>query len=152
MTNPRSTASIGGHPLHPMVIPFPIVCFIGTFVCDLVMLHSTDPFWMRVSLYLLGAGLIMAAVAAVLGLIDVFGDVQIRNLSDAWWHAGANILAVLLELYNFYIRYSPTGSEKTTGLVISALVVCILLFSGWKGWGMVYKHHVAVSDVAERPN
>jgi uncharacterized membrane protein len=77
---------------------------------------------------------------------------QIRNLSDAWWHAGANILAVLLELYNFYIRYSPTGSEKTTGLVISAVVVCILLFSGWKGWGMVYKHHVAVSDVAKRPN
>jgi uncharacterized membrane protein len=44
MPNPRSTASIEGHPLHPMIIPFPIVCFVGTFVCDLVMLRSADPF------------------------------------------------------------------------------------------------------------
>ena len=150
MTNPRSTASIGGHPLHPMVIPFPIVCFVGAFVCDLVMLQSTDPFWMRASLYLLGAGLVMAAVAAVLGLIDVFGDDRIKNLSDAWWHAGANILAVVIELYNFYLRYSTTDMKSKTGLILSLIVVCILLFSGWKGWGMVYKHHVAVSDVAER--
>jgi uncharacterized membrane protein len=92
----------------------------------------------------------MAAVAALLGLIDFFGEPKIRALSDAWMHAGANVLAVLLELYNFYIRYTGSGS-LTTGLVISLIVVCILLFSGWKGWGMVYKHHVAVSDVAEPP-
>jgi len=151
MPNPRSTASIGGHPLHPMIIPFPIVCFVGTFVCDLIMLQSSDPFWMRASLYLLGTGLIMAAVAAVLGLIDVFGDVQIRNLSDAWWHAGANILAVLIELYNFYVRYSAPDPKSNAPLIMSLIVVCILLFSGWKGWGMVYKHHVAVADVADPP-
>ena len=149
MSNPRSTASIGGHPLHPMIIPFPIVCFVGTFVCDLVMLQSSDPFWRTAALYLLAAGLIMAAVAALLGLIDFFGEPRIRALSDAWLHAGANVLAVLLELYNFYMRYTGTGSQNT-GLILSLIVVCILLFSGWKGWGMVYKHHVAVSDVPER--
>lgn len=149
MTNPRSTASIGGHPLHPMVIPFPIVCFVGTFVCDLVMLQSSDPFWLRASLYLLGAGLVMAAVAAVLGLIDVFGDERIKNLTDAWWHAGANVLAVVIELFNFYLRYTGNAAPSTL-FILSLIVVCILLFSGWKGWGMVYKHHVAVSDVAER--
>jgi uncharacterized membrane protein len=149
MANPRSTASIGGHPLHPMVIPFPIVCFVLTLVCDLLLLRNVSPFWLTASLYLLGTGLVMAAVAAILGLVDFFGEPKIRALSDAWWHAGANVLAVLLELYNFYIRYTGTGS-LTTGLVISLIVVCILLFSGWKGWDMVYKHHVAVSDVPRR--
>jgi hypothetical protein len=47
----------------------------------------------------------MAARAAVMGLMDVFGDEQIRNLHDAWLHAGGNILAVLIELYNWYSRY-----------------------------------------------
>jgi uncharacterized membrane protein len=132
-----------------MIIPFPIVCFVGTFVCDLVMLQSSDPFWMRATIYLLGAGLLMAAIAAVLGIIDVMGDQRIRDLSDAWLHAGANIVAVLIECYNFYIRYGAPNARSSTGLVLSLVVVCILLFSGWKGWGMVYKHHVAVSDEVE---
>src|SRR4029079_11718294 len=114
------------------------------------MLQNSDSFWMRAALYLLGAGLVMAAIAAVLGLVDVFGDQRIRNLSDAWWHAGANVLCVLIELYNFVIRHSAPDTKSSTGLILSAVVVCILLFSGWKGWGMVYKHHVAVSDIADR--
>jgi uncharacterized membrane protein len=116
MATPRSTASIGGHPLHPMIIPFPIVCFIGAFVCDLAMLRSNDSFWSTAGLYLLGAGLVMAALAAILGLVDVFGEPKISALSDVWWHAGANVLAVLIELYSFYIRYNGTGS-RNTGLV-----------------------------------
>lgn len=35
MANPRSTASIAGHPIHPMLIPFPIAFFVATLVCDL---------------------------------------------------------------------------------------------------------------------
>jgi uncharacterized membrane protein len=153
MSNPRSTASIGGHPLHPMVIPFPIVCFVGALVCDLITLQSANPFWSAASLYLIGAGLAMAALAATLGLIDFLGEPRIRALSDAWWHAGANVLAVLLEAYSFYMRYSPSDAKvPQTAIIISVVVVCILLFSGWKGWGMVYKHHVAVSDIAEPPH
>jgi uncharacterized membrane protein len=91
----------------------------------------------------------MAAVAATLGLIDVLGDQRIRGLSDVWWHAGANILAVLIELYNFYLRYSVPDTKSSTPLILSLIVVCILLFSGWKGWGIVYKHHVAISDAPE---
>ena len=47
----------------------------------------------------------MAALAAVAGLVDVIGDEQIRSLSDAWLHAGGNVIAVLIELYNWYMRY-----------------------------------------------
>jgi len=147
MANPRSTASIAGHPIHPMLIPFPIAFFIATFVCDLVYWQTANASWATAAMWLLGAGLIMAALAAVAGLTDVLGDVQIRNLNAAWLHAGANVLAVLIELYNWYSRYSHgSGAVLPTGLILSLIVVLILLFSGWKGWEMVYRHRVGVSN------
>jgi uncharacterized membrane protein len=146
--NPKSTAQIAGHPLHPMVIPFPIVCFVGTFLTDLALASTSDAFWYRMGLWLLGAGLVMAAVAAVFGLVDVLGSAQIRNLSDAWLHAGGNVIAVVLELINFFLRYNGGAATASgTGLWISLVVVLILLFTGWKGWEMVYRHHVGVSDL-----
>jgi uncharacterized membrane protein len=145
--NPHSTASIAGHPIHPMLIPFPIAFFVGTFVCDLVFWSSGNASWVDATLWLLGAGLIMAALAAVAGLTDVLGDAQIRNLSTAWWHAGGNVIVVLIELYNWFSRYSQ-GSKAVlpTGLILSAIVVAILLFTGWKGWEMVYRHRVGVAS------
>src|SRR5437764_14145443 len=103
--NPRSTASIAGHPIHPMLIPFPIAFFVATFVCDLVFWGSRNPSWADATLWLLGAGLIMAALAAVAGLTDVLGEEKIRSLSTSWWHAGGNVLVVLIELYHSDARY-----------------------------------------------
>ena len=145
--NPKSTASIAGHPIHPMLIPFPIAFFVGTFVCDLVFWNSGNPSWFDATLWLLGAGLIMAALAAIAGLTDVLGDARIRTLSTAWWHAGGNVLVVLIELYNWYTRYEHgTAAVLPTGIILSAIVVAILLFTGWKGWEMVYQHRVGVSE------
>ena len=147
LPNPHRTASIAGHPIHPMLIPFPIAFFVATFVCDLVFWRSGNASWADATVWLLGFGLIMAALAAVAGLGDVFGDTQIRDLSTAWWHAGANVLAVVIELYNWYSRYSHGSSAVLpTGLILSFIVVAILLFSGWKGWEMVYRHRVGVAN------
>src|SRR5207237_10715640 len=90
---PRSTASIAGHPIHPMLIPFPIAFFVATFVCDLVFWGTRNASWADATLWLLGAGLIMAALAAVAGLTDFLSEPKIRNLSTAWWHAGGNVVA-----------------------------------------------------------
>jgi len=147
MPNPRSTAQIAGHPIHPMLIPFPIAFFVGTFVCDLVFWQTANPAWANATPWLLGAGLVMAALAAVIGLIDVFGDQQIRQNSTAWWHAGANVLAVLVELYNLFIRYqSGSAAIVPTGLTLSLIVVLLLLFSGWKGGDLVFRSRVGVAD------
>jgi uncharacterized membrane protein len=148
MPNPRSTAQIAGHPIHPMLIPFPIVFFVSTFLCDIAFKSTGTPGWATATIWLLGAGLIMAALAALAGLTDFFGDPQIRAIDDAWWHAGANIVAVLLSLYNFYLRYADPTAAGTQGLIVSLIVGCLLLFSGWKGWEMVYRHHVGVADQA----
>ena len=81
--HPRSTAKIGGHPIHPMLIPFPIVCFIGCLVTDIVFLNNHDPGWATASRYLLAVGLVFAALAAVAGLTDFMGDERIRSSSTA---------------------------------------------------------------------
>lgn len=145
--NPKSTAQIAGHPIHPMLIPFPIAFFVATFVCDLAFWASADPAWVTATVWLLGAGLIMAALAAVAGLIDILGETQIRNLQDAWLHAGGNVLAVIIEIYNFFSRQAAgPPAVLPTGLILSLVVVLILLFTGWKGWEMVYRHRVGVAD------
>lgn len=150
MSNPKSTASIAGHPIHPMLIPFPIAFFVATFVCDLVYWQSSNAEWATAAIWLLGAGIVMAALAALAGLTDVLGEPRIRALGDVWWHAGGNVLVVLIQLYNFYVRYSEgTAAILPKGLILSLIVVCILLFTGWKGWEMVYRHRVGVSEAVE---
>ena len=149
MNNPKSTASIAGHPLHPMLIPFPIAFFVATFACDLAYWQSSNEAWVTASLWLLGAGIVMAAFAAVAGLTDVLGEPRLRALNDAWWHAGGNVLVVLLEIYSLYLRYAEGPSAiLPQGLIVSLVVVCILLFTGWKGWEMVYRHRVGVADTS----
>ena len=147
MPNPHSTAQIAGHPIHPMLIPFPIAFFVSTLACDLAFWQTGNPGWATAALWLLGAGIVMAALAAVAGLIDFLGDSRIRDLTDAWWHFLGNLLVVVLELINWYRRYA-TGDAAIVpwGLVLSLIVVGILLFTGWKGWNMVYRHRVGVTE------
>jgi uncharacterized membrane protein len=78
------------------------------------------------------------------GLTDFLGEPKIRALNDAWWHAGGNVLAVLISLYNWYLR-NGEAAILPTGLLLS-FIVGILLFTGWKGWNLVYRYRVAVAD------
>src|SRR6185437_724542 len=80
-------------------------------------------------------------------LTDVIGDGRVRALNDAWLHAGGNIVIVLVQIYNWYARYSEGAAAVVpTGFILSLIVVLGLLFTGWKGWEMVYRHRVGVAD------
>jgi uncharacterized membrane protein len=132
-----------------MLIPFPIAFFVAVFVLDIAFWWSGNAYWASVVQWLLGAGLVMAALAAVAGLIDVLGERRIRALHAVWWHAGGNVLMVLIQLYNWYSRYSEgTAAVLPKGLILSLAAVRIMLLTGWKGWQIVYLHHVGVSDDA----
>ncbi|HET9811318.1 MAG TPA: DUF2231 domain-containing protein [Sphingomicrobium sp.] len=146
--NPHSTAKIGDHPIHPMLIPFPIVCFVGTFVTDIVYTRNHDAGWATASHWLLIIGLVMAALAAAAGLTDFLGDDRIRRLGDAVKHMLANVTAVVLELVNLILRLTDPGFIDSTGVYISGIVVLILLYSGWKGGDLVYRHRVGVGDTS----
>jgi len=146
MNYPKSTAEIAGHPLHPMVIPFPIAFLVGTLATDIAFAGTGDAFWARAAFWLLAAAIVMAALAAIAGFTDFLSERRIRQLSAAWYHMVGNLLAVVLAIVNLWLRYregAVTGSRD--GLILSVVVVLLLLFNGWKGWELVYRHHVGVS-------
>src|SRR5437764_12631995 len=90
--NPVSTANVMGHPLHPILITLPIGLFAATFLFDLIFWRTGNDAFATGALWLLGAGLVGAALAAVAGLIDFLGDARIRQVSDSWHHAIGNVI------------------------------------------------------------
>jgi uncharacterized membrane protein len=151
-TNPVSTAKIKGHPLHPMLIPFPIAFLVGAFLTDLAYWAYGNAFWALASMWLIGAAIVMALLAALAGFTDFLSEPRIRAMSDAWHHMIGNLAAVAIALINFYIRYAQ-GAEAAVapwGVLLSFVVVLILLYTGWKGWEMVYRHRVAVLEAPEQ--
>lgn len=149
--NPVSSANVAGHPMHPILITLPIGLFVATFLFDLVYWQTGRAEFATGALWLLGAGIVGAALAAVTGLIDFLGDRRIRDLSDAWQHAIGNVIMVLVQLFSFYQRYRYGASAVVPlGLVLSLVSVLIMLFTGWKGGEMVFRHRVAVYDEPRR--
>jgi uncharacterized membrane protein len=149
--NPRATATLRGHPLHPMLVMIPIVFFIATLVTDIVYWQTASMMWADMSAWLLTAGLIVAVFAAAAGLIDFFSDRRIRALRAAWIHALGNVAALILSIFNELVHTRDAyTSVVPTGLILSALVVMILLVTGWNGWTMVYRRGVGVLP-GERP-
>jgi uncharacterized membrane protein len=143
--NPRSTASLRGHPFHAMLVPIPIVCFVGTLITDIVYWKTAAMLWADMSAWLLVVGLIVSVFAAAAGLIDFFGERRIRELRPAWIHFLGNTTALILSIFNAFIHTRDAyTSVVPTGLILSALVVLILLVTGWNGWTMVYRYGVGV--------
>lgn len=145
MKDLRSTASIKGHPIHPMLVPFPIVLFVAALATDIAFTVDGSQGWAVASKWLLGAGIVGALLAALAGFTDFFGNSRIRELRDAWLHMFANLTVVVVELVNFVVRLSNENAAGTVGLALSVVAAGILLFSGWKGGALVYRHGVGQS-------
>jgi uncharacterized membrane protein len=145
--NPVSSANVAGHPLHPILITLPIGLFVATLLFDIIFWRTMNEAYATSALWLLGFGLIAAAAAALAGLTDFLGDSRIRGLGDAWHHAIGNVIMVVVQLFNFYWRYrhGPSGVVPV-GLLLSLIAVCILIYTGWKGGELVFRHRVAVYD------
>ncbi|HET7280748.1 MAG TPA: DUF2231 domain-containing protein [Sphingomicrobium sp.] len=143
--HPHSTAKIGGHPIHPMLVSFPIVCFVLNFVADIIYIQNRSPGWATATHWLLAIGLGFAALAAVAGLTDFLGDKRIQG-ADAVKHMLANVTAVVVELVNLILRLNNPDFIASTGVILSGVVVLILLYSGWKGGDLVFRHGIGVED------
>ena len=145
--NPASTASIFGHPLHPLLVPFPIVGFIGALLTDIVYANTADMQWANFSVWLLTAGLVMGALAVLTGLIDYFGDRRVRSLGAATVHGVGNIVVMLLALWNVFVHSRDAWtSVMPTGLILSIATVVLMAATGWLGGTLVYRHRVGVAN------
>ena len=146
-----SPASIGGHPIHPMLIPFPIGLWVFSLVADVVFLWRGNPVWKNyIAFYALLAGIIGAAVAALPGLIDWLSLTEKSVVKIANWHARLNVIALVIFVISFYLR-TTRGASWVSGsdaipVLLSVLGVVLISISGWLGGEMVFRHGVAVEQ------
>jgi len=143
--NPRSSAAIAGHPIHAMLAAIPMVCFIGTLITDLIYWKSAAMMWANFSAWLLTVGLIVSIFVVIAGLVDFFGDCRVRAIPSAWIHGLGNGIALLLSIVNAFVHSRDAyTSVVPDGLILSAVVVLILIVTGWLGSGLVFRHGVGV--------
>lgn len=149
-----SPASIGGHPIHPMIIPFPIALWVFSLIADLIYLWRVNPVWRDfIAFYSLLGGIMGAALAAVPGLIDWLSLKDPAVVKTANWHARLNVIALLIFAANFYLRTTNgaglVGGSYTIPVALSVFGVILITISGWLGGELVFKHGVAVSRSPE---
>lgn len=145
-SRPRSTAAIARHPIHPMLVPFPIAFFTLALVMDIAYWQSSNLTWKHFAEWLLLAGIVMGVLAAIAGAVDFLSRREIRAQSPAWPHAIGNSIVLILAIINSFIhaRDGWTGVVPW-GLTLSAITVLLLLVTGWLGGALVYRHGVGVS-------
>ena len=141
----RATAQIAKHPIHPMLIPVPIVCFIGALVTDIAYAVTAEMMYADFSAWLLFAGIIFGVLAAIAGFIDFLGNRLTRQKAPARPHLIGNLVVLVLAFFNNMIHTRDAWtSVMPAGLILSIVTVLILPLTGWLGWEMVYRHRVGV--------
>lgn len=138
-----SPASIAKHPMHPMLVAFPIGLWIFSLASDVLYLIGWGVVWADVAYYAMAGGLAGALVAAVPGLVDLLSisDSKIKRIGI--WHMLINLVVVALFAINLWLRtVAPPGVDPPIWL--SAIGVGLMGISGWLGGEMVYVHGVAV--------
>ena len=142
----HSTEQIAKRPIYPMIVPFPIACFVGALLTDLTYWQTAEMMWADFSAWLITVGVILGYVAAIAGLIDFLGNRLIRAQAPAWPYVIGNLVVLILATINMFVHtHDAWTSVVPWGLTLSALVVLTLLFTTWMGWSMVYRNAVGVT-------
>jgi len=150
-----SKATIMGHPIHPMLVGFPIAFYTGGIASVIAYSANADPFWLRLSIVLLVAGVVGGLVAAIFGAIDLFGGVPRETPArrTGYIHASLNVanLGVFAAtagiLYSRWTHWYGYGAIKVGGPIVLGLIgIGLLLAAGAFGWKLVQTHHVGVDN------
>ena len=140
----RSQASLNGHPLHPMLIPYPFAFLTGAFGFHVAARASGNRDLDTVSNYLVPAGIAAGLVAAVPGVIDYLGSVPPRSSAKerATKHALLNVTALGLFTTSWLLRRG--GGRNTAALALQGAGSALMSVAGYMGGTLVYRNQIGV--------
>jgi len=140
----RSRAHIKSHPIHPILVVFPIAFFIGTFIFDILGIIYNYEIFYAVSFYMQISGIIGAVLAAVPGAIDYFKTVPPNSSAKkrATKHALLNITNLILFLIAWILKGNNINPYII--LVLETIGIILLGIAGWLGGTLVYRNQIGV--------
>lgn len=158
MTEPTpSRAAVMGHPIHPMLIPFPIALISAALVADVVYAVNDGEAWASAwatgAAWLLWGAVASGGLAALAGMVDFFGIEAVRKSSTAIRHAVGNGLVLALTLVNGLLRLGdPQGAVLPLGIVLTAAASLVMVYTGWLGGELSYRHMIGVDPHMHEPS
>jgi uncharacterized membrane protein len=139
-----SAVAVVGHPIHVMMVHFPIAFVIATLGVDVFYWWSGDDFWARVGLWSAGMAFWSGVAASIVGTGELLLVRGIRLLEASWSHAVAAMTLVAVAGANWGLRLIDTAAILPHGLALSALASVMVGFAGWHGGKLVFDHGVGI--------
>jgi uncharacterized membrane protein len=139
-----TSARVGKHPIHPMLVVLPLGLWIAALAFDIVHAVTHVPIWRTLAFWNIAAGIIGALLAALPGFVDYL-DLQGRARRIATFHMVLNLAAVAIFAVNWYVR-TRVAADSWWPLVLSVIGVVGVMISGWLGGELVYAERVGVEE------
>ena len=145
----KSRAMVLGHPIHPMLITFPVGLFVTGVLFELIGLIGGDRLWVQIALYMVAAGIIGGLLAAVAGFIDYLAiPAGTRAKSVATMHGAGNFIMVVLFAIAWLLWFQTPRDIGVIPAILTFIGVCIIGVTGWLGGELVDRLGVGVDPGA----
>lgn len=139
----ESKIALSGHPLHAMMVAFPIALAFSTLGADAMYWFSGEEFWPRVALWSSGVAFLVGFIAGVTGTVELLMAPGIRIRSASWTHfiLAVMLLSVLGLNWGFRLP-DPVAAVLPFGAMISALAAVMTGITGWHGGKLVFDYRI----------
>jgi uncharacterized membrane protein len=145
----ESRAKLFGHPIHQMLIVFPLGLLAMAVIFDVLSVVTDNTRWTDMAFYMIGAGILTSLVAAVFGLIDYLAIPSgTRAKRVGALHGGGNVIVVLLFAGSWMLRWPDPLNPGTLAYLLSYAGAGLSLLTGWLGGELVDRLGVGVDEGA----
>jgi len=141
----RSKANIKGHPLHPILVSFPISLLTGALLLDVLSMITNEQSYARAAVYAEALGLLSALMAAVPGLIDYHYTVPPDSSAKtrAIKHGLINSGAVIIFTVTFLLRLN-TNIDLAYVIAMEVIGFVLLCIAGWLGGILIIRNQIGI--------
>lgn len=149
----ESVLAIAKHPIHPMLVTFPIAFLSMVVVTDVLYLWLDAPFWAELSFWLNVGGLGMGVLAGIVGTIDMMSIRVVRRHVSAWNHFIVAVMVLAMAALGVWLRLpDPVAAVWPWGLLSSAVMALLVMVAGWLGGTLSFRHGIGVYGDEETDN